>query len=476
MNQQTNTAVATRQASQNGDMTAAEKEAPLPVAVRHELEQRADALALSLPGHMKPGEFVNMTVMAIAGDPEIMQCTKRSIVTAAMKAAADGLMPDKREGAFIAFNVKVSKKGEPDRWQKQCQWMPMVYGIIKKIRQSGDVKSLTAHVAYENDDFDYELGDNERLTHKPVMQNRGKPLCAYAIAKLDNGEVVREIVSLDDLQKIRNASKNSSRGPWVDWWDEMARKSAIKRLAKYLPMSKELENVIRHDDEMYDLTRDLSAARQPVTAEQIRQQATGALAAPIDPGELTDVEPEDAEPDVYEMIDENGETAFETESAGTWVEAYCSRLQRFTDTNAGHAFIAANAVVLGDIIEHERVDHVRDTVMAAQIAMVEQCGAAGAAHQQGQDAAAGYEDGDPGPGGQAEQPNPWKVDFPSAPKSSSALMPALTLAKKKLAECRTPADLRAFDAANRAALAGGMAKNLGPAQEIVAELDRRLAE
>jgi recombination protein RecT len=483
LNQQS-TAVATRQAGQNGDMTAAEKEAPLPVAVRHELEQRADALALSLPGHMKPGEFVNMTVMAIAGDPEIMQCTKRSIVTAAMKAAADGLMPDKREGAFIAFNVKVSKKGEPDRWQKQCQWMPMVYGVIKKIRQSGDVKSLTAHVAYENDHFDYELGDNERLEHKPVMQNRGRALCAYAIAKLENGEIVREIVSLDDLNKIKAASKNSNRGPWVDWWDEMARKSAIKRLAKYLPMSKELEGVIRHDDEMYDLTRDLSEGRRPVTNEQIRQQAAGALPAPaIDPGEVTDVEPdEDEAPSVFCLLDANGVVTFETEDPAAWVQAYCAALEALDGTFLdGVAYMQANIDVPMDIIANGRVEGARDTMLAAQNAMRDRLKAADAERrteqqdtQQQADDTPGYEDGDPGPGG--EQANPWKVDFPATPKSSSALMPALTLAKKKLDECRTPADLRAFNQANRAALSGGMAKNLGPAQEILADLDRRLAE
>lgn len=483
MNQQS-TAVATRPRG-SGDMTAEQKEAPLPVAVRHELEARADALALSLPGHMNYQEFINLVTMAVAEDPEIMICTKRSIVTAAMKAAADGLKPDKREGAFVAYNVKVSKKGQPDRWQKEAKWMPMVYGIIKKVRQSGEVKSLTAHVAYANDEFDYELGDNERLIHKPVMRDRGDPLCAYAIAKLDNGEIVREIVDLDDLEKIRavNRAAGGDSSPWAKWWSEMARKSAVRRLSKWLPMSKEVEGVLRHDDEHYDLSLLDDERRRPITNEQIRRQATGgALAAPIDTGEVTDVEPEEEGaqvPGVFNLVGADGEVVLETESAGAWVTAYCDRTRQIDDFQAGVAFMQANAEAAQIIVGEGLVDNARDVLIEAQNAMRDRCKAAQAQGDEtargDQQDAGGYEDDDPGPGAEAET-NPWLVDFPERPKNSGALMPALQLCQKKIGECKTRADLDAFDRANRGALTSGMAKNLSLANDIVAELDRRLAE
>ena len=91
---------------------------------------------------------------------------------------------------------------------------------------------------YENDRFVYTLGDNESILHEPLLDgDRGKPKAAYAIARLRNGHLDREVMTVSDVEKVRAASRARDSGPWVQWWDEMARKTVLRRLAKRRPSS-----------------------------------------------------------------------------------------------------------------------------------------------------------------------------------------------------------------------------------------------
>src|SRR3546814_6152413 len=98
-----------------------------------------------------------------------------------MKAAQDGLLPDGREGAIVPFKGKAS-------------WMPMVAGIMKKVRNSGEIADWNAHAVYENDEFDYLLGDDQRIYHKPTMGDPGQVVGAYSIVKLKDGTISRDFM------------------------------------------------------------------------------------------------------------------------------------------------------------------------------------------------------------------------------------------------------------------------------------------
>ena len=121
-------------------------------------------------------------------------------------------------------------------------------------------------MVYKADAFDYELGDEERIKHKPHLgEERGAPVAVYAIARTKDGAVYREVMSVGEVEKIRRASKAANAGPWVDHWGEMARKTVIKRLAKRLPSSADLDQVIASDNEVAGFaTQDAPAA--PVAA------------------------------------------------------------------------------------------------------------------------------------------------------------------------------------------------------------------
>ena len=191
---------------------------------------------------------------AVQMNPTILDATPRSIFNAAMKAATDGLLPDGREGAIVPYNMKIKgKNGAKDAWVVEVQWMPMIAGLRKKVRNSGEIATWDAQVVYERDDFDYALGDEPYLHHKPFLGfDRGKIIAAYSVATLKSGEKSREVMSIGEINAIRARSKSSEKGPWVTDFAEMCRKTVARRHSKVLPMSTDLDDLIRQDDALYD--------------------------------------------------------------------------------------------------------------------------------------------------------------------------------------------------------------------------------
>jgi recombination protein RecT len=214
-------------------------------------------LAQALPAGIAADRFIRVTLTAIQLQPELLECDRKSLLLACLRAANDGLMPDGREGAFVVF--KDSK-----RKVKTAQWMPMYAGLLKKVRNTGELVSISANVVYERDHFDYELGDEERIVHKPAMGDRGKPIAVYAIAKLKSGGIEREVMDASAIRQVQAVSRATSEdGPWAKWPDEMARKSVIRRLYKRLPSSTEMD---RYLNAVPVVERELA----PQVADQLR--------------------------------------------------------------------------------------------------------------------------------------------------------------------------------------------------------------
>lgn len=230
--------------SQELQVRQAEPVAAFKAAVlRNEHEYRA-----ALPAHIPVERFTRVVMTAVVNNPSLLEADRRSLFEASMKAASDGLLPDGREGALVIYSTKIKgMDGARDQWIKKVQWMPMIGGVLKKVRNSGELISISAHVVYSNDEFSYELGDDERIVHRPALDSRGKPRLLYAIAKLKDGGVYREVMTVADVEKIRAVSRAKDDGPWAVWWDEMARKTVLRRLAKRLPMSSDLDDLIRRD-------------------------------------------------------------------------------------------------------------------------------------------------------------------------------------------------------------------------------------
>jgi len=226
------------------------------VEVRSQLTRMAPELAKVLPDHVTPEKFERVTLTALQRSPDLLACDRKSLFESVMQCAQDGLIPDGREAALTKFGQKVA-------------YMPMVAGILKKIRQSGDLVTITAQMVYQMDDFQYWIDDEgEHLKHTPEMiRDAGEPLAVYAMARTKDGGVYIEVLRMSDVQKIRASSRGGNGGPWAQWTDQMAKKSAIRRLAKRLPMSTDLERIVQRDDQFYPY-------REPVV-----EQASKAVSA-----------------------------------------------------------------------------------------------------------------------------------------------------------------------------------------------------
>ena len=231
---------------------------------RGTLDKMRPQFQMALPPHVNVEKFVRVVATAVQQSPDLLNCDKKSLYGAAMRCAQDGLLPDGREAALTKFGDKV-------------QYMPMVGGILKKVRNSGDLLTISANVVYEKDHFDYILGDDEKIEHKPhIGGDPGKPILTYAIAKTKDGGIYREVMTETQIQAVRNVSRAKNNGPWSGpFADEMRKKTAIRRLSKRLPMSTDLEELIRADDDLYDLNQpqQTQAAQEPkdVTGEAQQQ-------------------------------------------------------------------------------------------------------------------------------------------------------------------------------------------------------------
>ena len=207
-------------------------------AMRGTLVKMNSEFKAALPPQIPVEKFIRTTLTAVQMNPALLEADRRSLLGSCMKAAQDGLLCDGREAALVMF-------------KNQVQYMPMVGGILKKMRNSGEIASISAHVVYSLDHFDYELGDDERITHKPLLGgDRGKAIAVYAIAKTKDGAIYREVMSVTEVEKVRAVSRSGGSGPWAQWWDEMARKTVIRRIAKRLPSSADVDAVFEADNEV----------------------------------------------------------------------------------------------------------------------------------------------------------------------------------------------------------------------------------
>lgn len=217
--------------------------------VRGTIARMAPQFKAALPAQIPVERFVRIVQTAVATNTDLLGVERTSLYAAAMKCAQDGLLPDGREAAIVKYG-------------NTARYMPMVGGIAKKVRNSGDLKTLNAEVVYENDEYDHWSDEKgEHFTHRRGKGQRGNPVLTYAYAITKDEALYFEEIDETQMKAIEGCSQ-ASNGPWKGpFKDEMRRKSAIRRLAKYrLPISSDLDAVLRVDDDMYDTT---TQAQQP---------------------------------------------------------------------------------------------------------------------------------------------------------------------------------------------------------------------
>jgi recombination protein RecT len=210
---------------------------------RTQLESMLGQFAVVLPKSIPAERFVRVVLTGLQNNPELLECERRSLFNACMRAATDGLVPDGRLGALVVFKDK--------RRGKIAQWMPMIAGLRRKVYQSGEIATWDTGVVRERDYYEFERGDNPRIVHREVRGDRGPVIAAYSIAKLRSGEFSREWMWIEEIEQVRAMSR-AEHGPWESWLDEMCRKTVARRHFKVLPTGDDIEQMFQREDEQLE--------------------------------------------------------------------------------------------------------------------------------------------------------------------------------------------------------------------------------
>lgn len=214
---------------------------------------------MSLPPQIPSAKFIRVAQTAIRQNPNLAGLDKASLYAAFHKCAADGLLPDGREAAIVPFKGKAT-------------YMPMIQGICKKARNSGEIKTINAQIVYKNDAYEHWIDESgEHFKHVPARGDRGEVHLVYAFAQTKDEGVFFEELNMADIQAIEKMSR-AEDGPWKGpFKTEMMRKSALRRLLKYrVPSSTDVDEIIRADDEIYSKPEPTPAKQAETTSSRLR--------------------------------------------------------------------------------------------------------------------------------------------------------------------------------------------------------------
>lgn len=206
------------------------------------LKKMEPQMAMCLPKHLSPSRLARIALTCLRQTPKLQQCDPTTFIASIMQAAQLGLEPGVLGQCYLIpfYNSKTKSM--------ECQFMPGYRGFIDLARRSGKIISLVARAVYENDVFNFEFGLHEKLEHKPAMNNKGNLIAFYAVAILKDGGHQFEVMSLDEINQVRNSSKSKDSGPWVTHYEEMAKKTVVRRLFKWLPASPEMQKSAMLDE------------------------------------------------------------------------------------------------------------------------------------------------------------------------------------------------------------------------------------
>lgn len=192
-------------------------------------------IAKVLPKHMSPERMMQLAISTINKNPKLADCSVESVLSCFMTASALGLEPNDVNGLGQCYIIPYGRK---------ATFIPGYRGLYKLALNSGEIQSITVEVVYKGDEFEYTLGDDAHITHKPSMEADHKPenmICAYCITRFNNGGIQRTVMSKADIERRRKESQTGKRSdsPWVKWYEEMAKKTVMRAASKTWPLQSE---------------------------------------------------------------------------------------------------------------------------------------------------------------------------------------------------------------------------------------------
>ena len=231
--------------NEKGNMIATTKKAKKPASIKDLIKSYEGQFAKALPSVMTPERFARIATTAVTQNPDLAKCTPSSFMGALLQACQLGLEPNTPLGQAYLIPYNNGRAGN-----KECQFQIGYKGLIELAHRSGELKSIESHVVYNNDVFEFEYGLEPKLKHIPTQEaDKGDVVWVYAVYHLVNGGYGFEVMSKADINAHRNKFSKAKNSPaWTNSWDEMAKKTVVKKALKYAPLKSDFQRAITSDE------------------------------------------------------------------------------------------------------------------------------------------------------------------------------------------------------------------------------------
>jgi recombination protein RecT len=220
------------------------------------LDKFKNEIARALPRHLNADTMARIALTSFRMNRKLAECHPASVFAAVIQASQLGLRPGLMAECFLI------------PYKDQCTLQIGYQGLLELVRRSGFVESIGAYLVHANDEYEVHFGTDPGVTHKPCLEGDPGPLMfGYAVAKIKGGGTHVEVMTMRDIERIRDRSQNvimarryDKQTPWDTDFEEMARKTLMRRICKYLPKSPDIALAVTLDDSA-------AAGRQVLTVE-----------------------------------------------------------------------------------------------------------------------------------------------------------------------------------------------------------------
>lgn len=234
------------------------------------IENSVAELSKALPEHMSAPRLIRIAQTLLSSNPKLQNCEPRSVLAAIFQCASLGLEPIAGHAYIIPYNIK---------GQMVAQFQVGYQGWIDLFWRHNAALSIRAESVHEKDHFEYDYG-TDTLSHRPPPfgTERGIVVGYYASARMTKGGLIFKVLSAADaLAHGQRFSRTWDRekkefyqdSPWRNHFDEMAKKTVVKQLAKFLPKSFEIQRAMAMDETVKQRVAPemLEVAPEPIPSE-----------------------------------------------------------------------------------------------------------------------------------------------------------------------------------------------------------------
>lgn len=215
------------------------------------------SIAASLPKQLTPDRMIQMATTMVSSSPELRECSSSSILGAFLQAASLGFKPIAQLGQcyFYPRNRNIGTKQAP-QWIKECVFQIGYRGFIDLCERSGKLKAIFAYTVHPGEEFSVQYGTDPKIHHVPSFGDEDTITHVYAVAQFNNGGMNFIVMTHDEVEKLRILSPGQGPTPsgiWADHYGEMSKAKAVRRLAKWLPLSDQERQAIETDQSVIPL-------------------------------------------------------------------------------------------------------------------------------------------------------------------------------------------------------------------------------